>query len=66
MKVKKIIKTDYNSISSIYSGDYYKNPDKALATQTGEDDVYAELTDVQLDDSHSIKYICTYTRFICI
>ncbi len=40
-----------------------KNPDKALATQTGEDDVYAELTDVQLDDSTFYKYICTYTRF---
>lgn len=32
-----------------------KNPDKALAAQTGEDDVYAELKHVQLDDSHSIN-----------
>ncbi len=53
MKVKKIIKTVITVLAVFIAVIIIKNPDKALATQTGEDDVYAELTDVQLDDSHS-------------
>ena len=64
MKVKKIIKTVITVLAVFIAVIIIKNPDKALATQTGEDDVYAELTDVQLDDSHSINiYAHTHVSY---
>ena len=41
MKVKKIIKTVITVLAVFIAVIIIKNPDKALATQTGEDDVYA-------------------------